>query len=97
MTTLKIPLINTYLKIDMSIKQVPKDKKLFKELSDFFDSHEIAGIKIKSFEIDDGFNIWPNLEGRKLFIDNNYEKEIMTIGKKYCIDHLQFPLGCYAK
>jgi hypothetical protein len=81
----------------MEIKQTPKIEKLKKELSDFFDKNEIDGIKIKSFKIDNNFNIYPNLEGKKLFGDKDYSEEIRAIGKKYCIDNLQFSLGCYGK
>jgi predicted nuclease with TOPRIM domain len=97
MTTLKIPLINTYLKIEMSVKQKPKVEKLKKELSDFFDKHEIAGIKVKFFKLDENFNIYPDLQGRKLFGNDNYDEEIKAIGQKYCINNLQFYLGCYGK
>lgn len=95
MATLKIPLIDTYLKIE--INQVPKIEKLKRELSDFFDKHEISGIKIKSFKLDEHFNIYPDLKGRKLFGDKNYDEEIRGIGKKYCIKNLQFSLSCYGK
>ncbi|HPD81506.1 MAG TPA: hypothetical protein PK357_00200 [Candidatus Pacearchaeota archaeon] len=97
MGRLEIPLINTYLRIDLSIKQVPKGKSLVKELTDFFDKHKIAGIKIKSFEIDDHCNVHPDLQGRKLSAEDNYEEEIRSIGRKYCIDNLQFYIGCYGK
>ncbi len=95
MATIKIPLINTYLNIE--VNQKPKIDKLRKELSDFFDEHEIGGIKIKSFEIDNHFNIYPDLKGRKLSGEDNYDKEIRNIGQRYCIDNLQFALSCYGK
>ncbi len=95
MGILNIPLIDTYLHIE--VKQVPKLEKLERELSDFFDKHEIAGIKIKSFKIDTGFNIIPDLQGRKLSGENNYEREIKSIGQKYCVENLQFYIGCYGK
>jgi hypothetical protein len=97
MKILKIPLINTYLKIEMGIKQVPKVEKLKKELSDFFEKNQIDGIKIKSFLLDEYFNIYPDLGGRKLSGDKDYSEEISNIGKKYRIDNLQFSLGCYGK
>ena len=95
MAALKIPLINTYLKIE--VNQKPKVEKLKKELSDFFDKNEIDGIKIKSFKFDEHFNIYPNLEGRKLSGDKDYSEKIRSIGQKYCINNLQFSLGCYGK
>ena len=95
MTSFKIPLVNTYLKIE--INQVPKVEKLKKELSDFFDNHDIDGITIKSFKIDEHFNIYPNLDGKKLSGDKDYGEEINNIGKRYCINNLQFALSCYGK
>ena len=95
MAEFKIPLIDTYLKVE--INQIPKIEKLKKELSDFFDKHEISGIKIKSFTIDDNFNIIPDLHGWKLSGEDNYEEIIRGIGQKYCVKNLQFSLGCYGK
>jgi hypothetical protein len=95
MGILEIPLINTYLKIEVS--QKPKVEKLKKELSDFFDKNEICGIKIKSFKLDEHFNICPDLEGKKLYGDGNYTEEIKNIGRKYCVETLQFSLVCYGK
>jgi hypothetical protein len=66
-------------------------------LSDFFDKHEISGIKIKSFKLDEHHNIYPDLQGRKLYGDKNYDEDIRAIGKKYYIENLQFSLGCYGK
>jgi hypothetical protein len=95
MATLKIPLIDTYLKIEVC--QIPKVEKLKKELSDFFNKNEICGIKIKSFDIDKDFNVRPNLEGKKFYGDKDYNKDIRGIGRKYCIENLQFALYCYEK
>jgi hypothetical protein len=95
MAIIEIPLINTCIKIE--IYQSPKIEKLKRELSNFFDKHEISGIKIKSFKLDEHFNIYPDLQGRKLFGEGNYDEEIRSIGKKYCINNLQFALGSYGK
>lgn len=95
MAILKIPLINTYLKIE--VNQRPKVEKLKKELSNFFDKNDIDGIKIKSFKLDEHFNIYPDLGGMKLSGKDDYSEEIRNIGKKYCIETLQFALSCYGR
>lgn len=99
---MEIPLINTYLKIDFDIKirKVPKLEKVKKELSDYFDKHEISGIKIRDFRIDDKGVIWPDMKNMR-FIEAysgvNYEKEFERIAKKYCMKQLRFSLDCYGK
>lgn len=109
---MKIPLIYTYLKIEISRK--PKISKLKKELSNFFDKNEISGIKIDKFNLSpstgdpliqvnsekDYFNIidiYPEIDNRKLFAETDHSEEIERIGRKYNIHQLRFSLSCYGK
>ena len=90
---MKIPLINNYLKIEIS--KEPKLEKLERELFTYFDENEIEGMKIKKFKVVNS-EIFPEIGERKLlYLFDDYNKEIEQIGKKYKINKLRFASSCY--
>ena len=98
---MKIPLRNKILNIQFNIFTEPNYKKLKKELSNYFEQHEICGNKIKSFEFDSKIfaNViipeHPPLE--ECLYEGNYEKDLKDIGEKYGIENLGFIHWCYHK
>jgi hypothetical protein len=100
---MKIPLFNTFLNVNFSLE--PRENKLRKELSDFFETNEIEGRKVGDFELEivnskKGHfgKIIPNLKGYKLQgLEDNYSKEIEKIGNKYGLKDLTIVYFAYGK
>lgn len=97
---MEISLGNKVLNIKFNIFKTPNYKKLNKELSDYFESHNICGNKIKRFGLAKDFTNAiipeePTLE-ESLF-EGNYEGDLEKIGEKYGIEKLHFIHWCYHK
>lgn len=106
---MKINLGNKVYEFIFEIKIKPNEKKLKKELSDFFEKNKLVGIKVEDFKLkiyeDKRFTVYnhngeiiPDLKGRKIMeLSEEYYKKIEDIGKKYGLLNLGFSLSSYAK
>lgn len=91
------------LHIKLKLFRKPREKKLKKELSNFFDENEIEGIKIKNFYVDISKRvnsyiriIYP-LIGDKKFVDicSGPRGALEEIGGRHNLNSLRFSSDCF--
>ena len=103
---MKIRLRNKFLEIRVlvSISKIPNILKLKGELGEFFDKNKVGGYKIKKFNLVEAPNeidyrivpLEPCLD-ECLSGEDDCEKKIEEIGKKYGVRNLGFVYWCYHK
>lgn len=97
---MEISLGNKILNIKFNIFKTPNYEKLTKELSDYFESHNICGNKIKRFSLAKDFTNAivpeePSLE--ESLWEGVYQIDLEKIGEKYGIENLGIIYWCYHK
>jgi len=92
-----LPLKNTILNLEIRFFRSPKEEKLRKELSNFFEQNPIEGYIVKNFSIKGNY-IFPEdalCWGR--YPTREHSKGLRKIGKKYGLQNLDFYPGYYPK